>query len=196
VTRSKKSIIVMAILLSIITTFNFSALAASKRLCVQIEGQEKSLWCWAATAVMSGHYYYNYKTGSTSNRSQSDVVLYVKGNTLNQGATIAETSTAMGYAAMNHSDCQSNYSTMTYQYSTLKGFINLNKPIIATGINYDGSGHAIIIEGYKDGTESIYNEIDCIDPANGGEARRVYYSEFLANGQGFFDYWFGIVYWS
>jgi hypothetical protein len=82
---------------------------------------------------------------------------------------------------------------MTYAFSTIKGFLNQNKPIIAAlsyGSEY--TGHAVVIDAYRDGSSAIYDELWFIDPAYGYEVC-YYYSEFCSN-QSFV--WTGIVYWS
>lgn len=100
--------------------------------------QEKTHWCWAASAQMVG----KYVTGKKY--SQSLICRYVMGDTSNIGADNEQTSTALFYTTSK--------STKYGSYLTLngaKGQINAHKPFIAALTWSGGSGgHAVVISGY------------------------------------------------
>lgn len=187
----KKRLYVCIILAVFLVALCASANASSLELSVTPQAQQYSNWCWAASSVMSGKYRYNYITGGTSYITQSNVSVYIHGDYSNSTATLAETASAMAYVAYNNSNCQTAYSESTYAYSTIRGFINLHKPVLAR-VAPNWVNHLWVIIGYSDDTTPTSNDayVRYIDPDGGTTYNRDWYS--FTN----LDLWSGIVYWS
>ncbi|MCQ2512806.1 MAG: C39 family peptidase [Lachnospiraceae bacterium] len=115
--------------------------------------QERSQWCWVASAVMVGTRH------SGISISQGLVVYYVKGIEGNYPGTLPETVSALYYASNNEI-----YGTSTsidnFPYSSAVAEIDDNQPfLIRMGWN-SGGAHMVVGAGYDHEDNSIY----IIDP--------------------------------
>lgn len=113
--------------------------------------QEKSNWCWAASAVMAGTYH------TTAYKTQSGAVQFAKGTTEDVKGTITDTIQALFYA----SDYTKNgYSLGVLSYTTAASQIDANQMFLMR-IKWDGGGgHIVVGAGYDHLNSSIY----VIDP--------------------------------
>ncbi len=89
--RIKKRIMVFLTAFLMLSYIQVEAAPSARTLSVTRYQQEKTNWCWAASAKMLGKYF-----GST--KTQSQICQYVKGNTNNVGASNSEITKAMEYA--------------------------------------------------------------------------------------------------
>jgi hypothetical protein len=116
-------------------------------------------WCWAACDEMSGKFYYRYKTTNISSRTQSDVVYFTFGDYNDHTGTAQQA--AAGYMYVGYSTPPYNpvFSTAVagasaFEYSSMKGFVNLNKPTIGglllTLNGNPAGGHMVVVDGYDD----------------------------------------------
>lgn len=95
--------------------------------------QERSQWCWVASAETSAKHLVN------NARTQSNTVTFVKGSPVNESGTIAETAAAANYFSLN----RYNYVGVNHTYSIamFKGQIMSNRmPIVCAG-RYNESGN-------------------------------------------------------
>lgn len=104
-------------------------------------GQEHDKWCWAACALMSG------KTYQATNKTQSDIVKYVKGSIVNAAAYSPEIIQAANYATGN-----THQKVDTINQDDLILELNRGNPVIlGVELFYKGNtqgGHTVIIYGY------------------------------------------------
>ncbi len=125
----------------------------STRILIPRQQQEKDHWCWAACAVMVG----KYQTNST--KSQSDVVLYVKHQIIDEGGCDWETNQALYYAS-DFSKIGAFSDIDDFPYSEAVSQINGNRPFIIRMNWNNGKTHMVVGAGYMHGPNSIY----IIDP--------------------------------
>ena len=118
----------------------------TKKLSVPIYKQEKSNWCWVASARMMAKYHV-----PSSTRTQTQMVVYIKGSNVNKTGTTTEAANAAKYAAHN----QRIYLPRSAQtFDVIKARINENVPVYAAAGYYDSNnerhgGHAVVIYGYQ-----------------------------------------------
>lgn len=191
--RKKSSIIITLSFMIGSLLLSNTVSAASNSLSISKVKQTTNQWCWAASSEMSGKFYYNYKTGNTSSRSQIMAVTHVKGNPPpNEGGSPIETVDAVEYVAYDNSNCDADTVSLGCTYSQVKGFINLNKPIIA-GVQGTGFAHMVVIKGYKDAYLLSSDRVVYVDPWTG--------SEYTTNYSNFYDgplgngIWMDTVHW-
>lgn len=156
--------------------------AKKETLLVKYVKQQKSNWCWAASAENSVRY------ERKINRTQKDAVKKIKGWVLNTYPNIGGTTKDIKEAAEYISKGKENYSYVKRQesYNFLKRQIHIqNVSVITYGYYKDNDkkgGHAVAVIGYNDDT----GEIQVYDPAvNGG--KKWYSYKKLKNGDLFFD---------
>lgn len=132
---------------------------------IQLEAQEQSSWCWAASARMSS---YNYIVPSVS---QASVAVYIKlgietktptSNQItqaNDGASINETKNAIEYI-LSSNNGYGRYEI--YSEQNLRTLLDNGNPVIVLRGWYNsskirGGGHyTIIYDYYWDSTNGIY----------------------------------------
>ncbi|MGN1031134.1 MAG: papain-like cysteine protease family protein [Butyricicoccaceae bacterium] len=141
--------------------------AASKTLGMTRYEQEKSNWCWAASAQMVGKYVYGTKM------SQSNICTYVKGEVVNTTATISQVATALYYTTRKGTASSNSY----FSLSTSQTHINNSKPFIARLGWNSGGGHAVAIYGYNDSTLYV------ADPAVGCGKQGYTYSNMISSNK-------------
>ena len=107
-------------------------------------GQEKSMWCWAASALMAA------KTNTYTTKTQSDIVREIKGSVIDEDADEYETLRAVQYASGN-----SNYVLLEHTLSEaeIKQKIDAGFPIILCRGWYPNgpreNGHVSVLYGYR-----------------------------------------------
>ena len=150
------------------------AYVSSLRLGVTPVSQEKTNWCWAASALMIGN------NLSYSNYSQSDIVKYIKGSAdVNKYGSVLELANAIEYVTDNKYNALSRYP-FTLTFEQFQHTISNWKPV-ASLVQGNGTGHFYVVYGYNADTNSLY----IIDPS-GGKKLTVDYYDFhygdLENG--------------
>ncbi len=152
--KHKKSHFI-SMLIAMLLVFSTVVTASATTLNVTRVKQAKTKWCWAATSQMIGNY-----MNSSSNRSQWDVVAYVKDSSYpNVGGTTGDIRQGIRYASG---------STVTYTSGSICSWlshtsnINSGNPI-GVWMNWDSGGaHALVCAGTK--TTSGSNYLYIIDP--------------------------------
>lgn len=167
-TNKVKGIAFLLVLSTLIFGQISPTFAASKTLMNSIAPQAQSNWCWAAVAAASGQYWFSVNEYVVCDRNQYDAYYHIYGDYSNQTAYIYDIANAMNYVAHDYGDPDYSSSALS-DFSTLKAFINSNKPIPAICL----PGHALLIVGYNDTNETVYY----CDPANGakGEVNFTYF---------------------
>ena len=120
---------------------------------IPLEGQQKSNWCWAASARMLSFSYYDVT------KTQTQAVVYVKGADINDGGTVYEAMEAASYY-QNGANNLVAYEWKIYSEQNIRRFIDDGHPIYIGRGWYDynnekyirSGGHATVIFGY------IWNE--------------------------------------
>ena len=145
----KRTIKFLCIFLLLITPVSASAL----KLSVTSTQQEKSNWCWAATAQCIAKYINGWAP------SQTSIVTYVKGSAVNQGANASEEQLALKYCGLS-----SSYSSSSRTFSQVKADIDANRPINA-GIQWtSGGGHSVVLHGYTGTAGTSSETVYYMDP--------------------------------
>ena len=149
-----------------IYSFDTSGHWISTVLRVTRQHQEKTRWCWAASAVMVGR----FNTNST--KTQSDVVYHIKHSLENEAGEDWESNYALYYA----SDL-TKVGTITaidsFSYSTAVANIDESKPFMVKMLWYSGSAHMVAGAGYRITDNAIY----LIDPATNCSSAFYQYSK-------------------
>ncbi len=124
-------------------------------ISVPSKTQQKSNWCWAATSVSS----ISYVKGSSSAPTQSALVTYVKGSTVNDPATMSEVQ-----SGLSHYGVSSTYGSAMAFSSVRIELYNYDSPILAGWGWTGGGGHMVVLDGYSEDTT---NYVDYMDPGDG-----------------------------
>lgn len=149
--RIKKRIMVFLTAFLMLSYIQVEAAPSAKTLSVTRYQQEKTNWCWAASAKMLGKYFGKTKT-------QSQICQYVKGNTNNVGASNREITKAMEYATGKNSSITGNLT-----FTEIKSFIgDKGKPIGMSMAWNSGGGHVLVMKGYTSNQSVVL-----VDPAQG-----------------------------
>lgn len=149
----KQIFIVFCLLLLIIGSVCTPAMAARNLLSVPAYQQEQSNWCWAACSKSIIQYF------KGASPTQSNIVKFVFGSVVNQGATASQTQSALANWNVTSSKLLSPLS-----YAAVQSQINNNHPIIAVlQIGTTLSGHDNLIRGY----DTSYDGVLFIDPGDG-----------------------------
>ena len=133
------------------------------------EVQEKSNWCWVASARALAR-----QEGKVT-KSQTDTVIYVKGENVNEMGSLQEYEKAVEYLSGK------NFATKVtpLTFSQIKKILDDGHLVGANCGNYLGSyrysGHSLYIVGYS--TNDGNNMITYVDPMD-GEDYRLSYDEF------------------
>ena len=105
------------------------------------QSQQKTNWCWAACASMTGEYI----TGTR--KAQSSIVTYVKGTPINEGAIVPESVSAANFAC---SDSKSwNYVDVAdFSFQNAVSILNDQETFEIRYRWYSGGGHILVCAGY------------------------------------------------
>lgn len=136
--------------------------------------QEKTNWCWAACTKMIASY-----LGYTS-ITQSGIVGYIKGTTVNETASTSEISRALQYAI------NSKYTvsaTGVLYYEKIQSYISSGRPLGWGMTWYSGGAHMVVASGYVNGKITLMN------PASGAATTSYTYTALVSgttiqNGSG------------
>lgn len=104
------------------------------QLPITRQRQEKTMWCWVASARMVGNY-----CNSSNSRTQSDMVTYVKGSPINEGGTDYEIEEAIEYICSR--DAIATYNNLSFTEAWNE--VMTGDPFIAHVTWNGGGGHAI-----------------------------------------------------
>lgn len=155
--------------------YEFFASGALKKteFIIRSQKQRKSHWCWAASSVMVG----TYNTDSTI--TQEDVVIHIKGSTLNFYGYPNDQVRAINYAS-NYTKSAKNIDSL--EFKDIVNEIDNNRPFILRLIRTDNTGgHAVVCAGYDYDGEKIY----IFDPWEGNDP--LYYKfEDVQKGTSFY----------
>ncbi|NGQ96295.1 hypothetical protein G3578_14105 [Brevibacillus sp. SYP-B805] len=150
--------------LSVLASLSFASHAfaspAVYSIGVSEELQQEDEWCWAAASVSILDYF-------GESVDQDEVVEYVKGDVINEGATDSEVQDGL-----EHWGVDSTRTTSYLSFSTIKSEIyNYERPIYA-GWTWDtGGGHAVVLDGYDDDTTDY---VEYMDPWDGDHKSSTY----------------------
>ena len=150
--RLKKALCVLLTFVLVLSS-TLSAQAVTTLNIAYIK-QQRSNWCWVATALMTGKYRY-----PSSTVHQAQIVTHVKGSVVNQPATITEVKDATEYVTNDTITFYKSYSYMTF--ADIQTRINGGKPIQPL-VNDTYSGHYYVIYGYN--SSSSGNYLYLVDP--------------------------------
>lgn len=153
--KKQKKIHFLSVLLALVLVFSTTITASAATLDVTRVKQAKTNWCWAATSQMIGNY-----MNSSSNRTQWDVVAYVKNSSYpNTGGTTSDIKKGIKYAS---NDAVTYTSGSTRSWASHTSDIDTGNPI-GVWMNWDNGGaHALVCAGTK--TSSGSNYLYIIDP--------------------------------
>ncbi|MFF2849282.1 papain-like cysteine protease family protein [Streptomyces sp. NPDC058001] len=124
--------------------------AATKRLDITMQAQQKTNWCWAAAGnTIAAWYGRGYSQNQFCNaafgRAQG-------GDCPNSQANLANVQTGLNWAGVN----PGSYVTGWLRYPTVQSEINANRPI-ETRIQWSsGGGHMHVLYGYDDADSWVY----------------------------------------
>ncbi|WP_018883963.1 papain-like cysteine protease family protein [Paenibacillus massiliensis] len=134
--------------------------------------QEKTKWCWAASSQMVIEYL-------GGNKSQSQIVKYIKGSTINAGASDQEVIRVLDWAKISATRISGNLP-----FGKVISQISNNQPILAH-INWKKDselGHMVVIRGHYNHSETGKWDIYYKDPAQNAITNNVLaYDEFNDN---------------
>ncbi|MFI1795844.1 papain-like cysteine protease family protein [Streptomyces sp. NPDC020379] len=124
--------------------------AASKKLNISMQAQQKTNWCWAGSgntiATWFGrNYSQNQFCNAAFNRQQGS-------ECPNNQATLGNVQNALDWAGIN----SGSYVSGWLRYATVQGEINANRPV-ETRIQWaSGGGHMHVLYGYDDSGSWVY----------------------------------------
>lgn len=156
-------------------SLHFDVSAPSVSMWAQTIAQEKTNWCWAACAEMTGEAYWrivnNYQK-PLRDVTQTQIVQNVHGNTLDTASkSIDETASALDFALdLTFGKCDG----VSYAYSKDEIFRRIwtnCQTIIARVGRGTQMGHNVVIKGIRINDDSTMLTI--IDPANGADVLSV-----------------------
>ncbi|WP_223070180.1 C39 family peptidase [Paenibacillus caui] len=143
-----------------------------KTLSIPTQKQEETNWCWAASGVMTIDYYGDAPT-------QSQFVDWVKGDVVNETATLFEVRQGIAHWGVSSADY---YEVVPF--GTLSGFINDNEPVVARIGWSSGGGHMHVIRGYYEDTSIGKQDVYYIDSLTDEPTYNIMsYSSFVSNSQ-------------
>lgn len=108
------------------------------QLPITRERQQQTMWCWVTCARMVGKYY-----NPSTTKSQSDMVTFIKGSSINEGGTDSEIKQAIEYICNKNAVANNTNLSFTEAWNE----INSGDPFIAhiswNNTDIAGLGHAI-----------------------------------------------------
>jgi hypothetical protein len=132
--------------------------------------QEKTQWCWAASAQMIGHTLGRQVT-------QTDIVTQVKGMDINDGANDTEMKNAVTYATLRNSVLRSS----AWPFASATNELSTGEPFLIKLTWYKNSepngAHAVVASGYNitSGTLTV------VDPWYGCGTKAFDYNSMITN---------------
>lgn len=147
--------------------------AAEYYLGIAKETQQQSNWCWAACVSMINTYYVylGYPTPIT-NKTQSQIVTYVKGSPVNASATINQVLSALTFASNRPAWSAGGAVPM----SSIITLTDSARPSILGLVPYSGSsGHMVLCDGYN----TSGSKMRVVDPAPSGLTIFRYHNDLL-----------------
>ena len=178
--------------------FRGSGELVDTRLHIIRERQENTNWCWAASSAVVAKY------KNDTGRTQESIVMYVKGQYVNEGGSSNEEGLAIQYASEWNKNA---YRSSILTFDEIVERIDQQKPILMNvkWLSNDGSvvgwlidsvtysGHAVVIAGYQRDERRIW----IMDPwGNSGTAFFSYSG--MINGQqivtGYGRYYDSVIY--
>lgn len=165
----KRISLVVCIVLTVVLAFTVSVFAYSSEvhhILVTPVVQAKTNWCWAACAEMAGKYMY-----SVSNRSQYDVVNYIKGTPgdlyPDVAGSIAETATGANY--ITYSNHSFSSIGMPFSFDAAHAALGNHHPVLAGCAHFTGTGHMVTIYNTVKVIDAgvTYTYVNYYDPADG-----------------------------
>lgn len=163
------------------TSSPINATATPVTISVTSVVQQKSNWCWAASAQMGGK-----AINQSSTRTQSQIVQTIKGGTDNVGGTLNESRNGTAWAShyvkllnyIGHNQTTGRLNTTQIESNIYRG-----NPILAAAGYYSGStrlsGHMVVIYGvhYTESPTGQVHKVLYIDP-NDGRSYICTYNQF------------------
>lgn len=143
-----------------------NAYVGYKLLNINAVQQQQTNWCWAACTQMVCTYLGTYP-------SQSEIVTFIYGSPVNQGANVNQISSALW-----HWNITSTPTSNSLGFYTLSSQINNDQPMIS-----GRSGHAQLIRGYYEDTSYGTKNVYFIDPWD-ASYRILPYSTYSSNWNG------------
>lgn len=89
--------IALVVFISIFPVTTTNASFQNEYVSVNIVKQAKTNWCWAASDEMAGR-----TMNRSSTRTQTDIVVFVKGKNINEGGTPSEGVKGANFACINN----------------------------------------------------------------------------------------------
>lgn len=163
-----KRTIILTVTLIFVYVDSVYAYPAQCSISVTRREQQQSNWCWAATAQMIGGHYRPLKT-------QNNIVTFVKGSAINEGAKDHEVANAIYFAL----DCYYEVTTRnSISFSDVQSYIARGRLLGIKMQWSSGSGaHALVLSGYR-----ANQQVTLVDPAVGRSEIRSYGYANLING--------------
>jgi hypothetical protein len=166
--------------------FTLTTATASFTLDVPLVGQEKSNWCWVATAKMAGEAYWkplNNYTSPARSVTQSQISQAVRGNTYNSAGSVSDSIRAISYVLEDDPDSDAATWSDPFAISSVAQSLAQMKPI-KFSIHHPSQsiGHALVIKGISFSGSSTYLAINDPWPVGQGSLAEVEYSALLNVG--------------
>ncbi len=147
----KRKVLKILIIIVAMTFSSFMVCATDEGVmlaCNGFEKQEKTKWCWVASARNSVHY------ETDNHRTQKAAVYHIKGSLLNwypnETGTIYEIEEAAEYISKDTEDYYAVESTLSFVQLQME--VDYSNATIATAGYYNNGvrtgGHAVVIYGY------------------------------------------------
>lgn len=175
-----KSIPITIMSLAALFSYSPQVLAAPDFYSIGVAGeaQQRSNWCWAASDVSILDYF-----GETV--TQREVAIAVKGSVVNQGGTDAEAQDGLDNWGVTSTRTASSLS-----FSSIKNEIYVHERPIYSGWSWNsGGGHAVVIDGYDEGSK---NYVEYMDPLDGSHYTETY--TWFKGGSSSDHVWDGTLY--
>ncbi len=141
-----------ALIISCALIFSTStAFAASKTLSISPIKQEKTNWCWSAASIMHAKFTASQFHSKSVSKTQTEVVVHVKGANVNEGASYAELDHGHEFVEGVAGDDDFYGGDWIYSYEGISDtYIDNNKPLTGIMTNPGVGSHAVVIIGYDD----------------------------------------------
>ncbi|MCX4678057.1 hypothetical protein OG413_22535 [Streptomyces sp. NBC_01433] len=131
-------------------TSDSSAVAATQRLNITMQAQQKTNWCWAGAGnTIATWFGRNYSQNQFCNAAFNRAQGY---ECPNSQATLGNVQDGLSWAGVN----PGSYVTGYLRYATVQGEISAGRPV-ETRIQWSsGGGHMHVLYGYDDASSWVY----------------------------------------